>query len=218
MDERVREVQRGVGYREAMGRHEEAVGRREKDVEEREMAVERREREVRGREEKVVKLEQAIDERGRALDQRGYELEESFKQVGEEMETRSLQLRGLSASTSAVGSTSWPITLLQSVVSRVLGDKTSSFLFSPCPPSASNSSSSSNPNSSATTPSSSMLPQRRPRRDWEARRDLYLSTGGRGSYLVLVGIGVCAVVLKVLVRRLTGVRMWSWLARRSSRR
>ena len=47
----------------------------------------------------------------------------------------------------------------------------------------------------------------------EVRRDVYLSTGGRGSYLVLVGIGVCAVVFKVLVRRLTWVGMWSWLAR-----
>ena len=26
--------------------------------------------------------------------------------------------------------------------------------------------------------------------DWEAQRDLYLSTGGQGSYLILVGIGV----------------------------
>ena len=47
--------------------------------------------------------------------------------------------------------------------------------------------------------------QRKPRRDWEARRDLYLSTGGQGSYIVLMSIGVCAVVLKVRVRRLTGV-------------
>ena len=41
----------------------------------------------------------------------------------------------------------------------------------------------------------------------EVRRDLYLSIGGRGSYLVLVGIGVCAVVLRVLVMRSTGVGM-----------
>ena len=42
MDERVREVQRAVGYcDEAVGRHEEAVGRREKEVKK---AVERRER------------------------------------------------------------------------------------------------------------------------------------------------------------------------------
>ena len=215
MDERVREAQRAVGYREeAVGRREEAVGRREKEVEEREMVVERREREVRGREEKVVGLEQAVDERGRVLDQRGYELEERSKRVEEETETRSAQLCGLNASTSP---SSWPITLLRSVAFRVLGDKTSSFLFSPCPPSSSNPGpSSSNPNSSSPS-SSSAPPQRRPRRDWEARRDLYLSTSGRGSYLVLVGIGVCAVVLKVLVRRLTGVGMSSWLARRSRR-
>jgi len=219
MDERVKEVQRAVGYREeAVGRREEAVGRREKEMEEREEAVGRREREVREREEKVVELEQAIDERRRALDQRGSELEERSKRVGElegEMETRSGQL---GASTSAPGSNSWPISLLRSVVFRVLGDRTPSFLFCSCPPSSNPSSSSSNSNSSTSTPSpSSIPPQRRPRRDWEARRDLYLSTGGRGSYLVLVGIGVCAVVLKVLVRRLTGVGMWSWLVRRSSR-
>jgi len=228
MDERVREVQRAVGYREeAVGRHEEVVGRREKEVEEREKAVGRREREVREREEKVVELEQAIDERGRTLDQRGSELEERSKRVEEfegEMETRSAQLGGFNASTSAKetrsGSKSWPITLLRTVVFRVLGDRTSSFLFCSCPPSSSNpSSSSSNSNSSTTTNTtpSSAPPQRRPRRDWEAQRDLYLSTGGRGSYLVLVGIGVCAVVLKVLVRRLTGVGMWSWLVRRSRR-
>ncbi|KIJ97341.1 hypothetical protein K443DRAFT_681613 [Laccaria amethystina LaAM-08-1] len=205
MDERVREVQRAVGYRE------EAVGRREKEVEEREKAVERRE-------EKVAGLEQALDEQERALDQRGSELEERSKRVEEEKEMRSVQLGGLNASTSALGSNSWPITLLRSVVFRVLGDKTSSFLFCSGPPSSSDPSPSSNPTSSTTTPSSaSTPPQRRPRRDWEARRDLYLSTGGRGSYLVLVGIGVCAVVLKVLVRRLTGVGMWSWLGRRSRR-
>ena len=60
-------------------------------------------------------------------------------------------------------------------------------------------------------------PQRRPRREREAQRDLYLSTGGQRGYLVLVGIGVCVVVLKVLVRGLTGVGMWSWLARRTRR-
>ena len=217
MDERVREGQKAVGYREeAVGRREEAVGRREKEVEEREKEVERREREVQGREEKVVELEQAVDERGRVLDQRGFELEERSKQVEEDMATRSPQFGGLNALSLTLGSNSWPITLLQSVVFRVLGDKTSSFLFSSCPPSSSNPTSSSNPNSSTPTPSS-IPPQRRPRRDWEARRDLYLSTGGRGSYLVLVGIGVCAVVLKVLVRRLTGVGMWSWLARRNRR-
>ena len=65
----------------------------------------------------------------------------------------------------------------------------------------------SNPNSYLPPPSPQALPQRRPQRDWEARRNLCLSTGGRGSYLALVGINVCAVVLKVLVRRLTGVGM-----------
>ena len=51
-DERAREMQRGVGYREeAVGRHEAAVGRREKAVEEREKVVERREREGQGRRE-----------------------------------------------------------------------------------------------------------------------------------------------------------------------
>ena len=159
MDERFREVQRAVGY------HEEAVDRREREVEEREGAVERREREVRGREEKVVELEQAVDERGRELDQRRCELEERSKrgeELEEEMEMRSSQFGGPSASTL---SNSWPITLLHSVVFRVLGDKTSSFLFCPCPPSSSNPSSSSNP---ITTPSSSIPPQRRLRRDWEA--------------------------------------------------
>ena len=218
MDESVREAQRAVGYREeAVGRREEAVGRREQEVEEREMAVERREREVRAREEKVVELEEAIDERGRVLDQRGYELEERSKRVEEEMATRPPQLGGLNAPTLTLGSNPWPITLLRSVIFRVLGDKTSSLLFWSYPPSSSNPSSSS-PNTNSSTAPSSISPQRRPRRDWEARRDLYLSTGGRGGYLVLVGIGVCAVVLKVLVRRLSGVGMWSWLARRSSRR
>ena len=41
----------------------------------------------------------------------------------------------------------------------------------------------------------------------EVRRDVYLLTGGRESYLVLVGIGVCAVALRVLVMRSTGVEM-----------
>ncbi|EDR07290.1 uncharacterized protein LACBIDRAFT_388494 [Laccaria bicolor S238N-H82] len=205
MEERVGEMQRAVGYREdAVGRREEAVERREREVQEREGAVERREeavgkreREVEEREGKVGVLEQAVNERERVLDQREFELEERSKRVEELQETRD----ALNASTL---SNSWPITLFRSVVFRVLGDKTPSYLFS--------SSSSFNSNAPTTT-----TPQRRPRRDWEARRDLYLSTGGHGSYLVLVGIGVCAVVLKVLVRRLTGVGMWSWLKRRGRR-
>ena len=64
--------------------------------------------------------------------------------------------------------------------------------------------------------SSSIHPQRRPRRDWEAQHDLYLSTGGRGCYIVLVGIGACAVMLKMPVRRLTGLGMLRWLASRGS--
>ena len=46
----------------------------------------------------------------------------------------------------------------------------------------------------------------------EVRRDVYLSTVGRGNYIALVDIGVCAVALKVLVR-FTGVGMSGWLAR-----
>ncbi|EDQ98062.1 uncharacterized protein LACBIDRAFT_296079 [Laccaria bicolor S238N-H82] len=217
MEERVGEVQRGVGYREeaverheeAVERMEEAVGKREEAVERREKEVEGRERELQGREEKVAELEQAIDERGRALDQRGSELEQRSKRVQEFEETRSPQVGAPNALTL---SNSWPITLLRSVVFRVLGDKTP-FLFASSIPSSSPSSS--NPNSSSST--TTTTPQRRPRRDWEARRDLYLSTGGRASYLVLVGIGVCAVVLKVLVRRLTGFGIWSWLRRRGRR-
>ena len=59
------------------------------------------------------------------MDKRARELEE-------ETEKRSAQLSGLNVSTSALGSNSWPNTLLRSVVFRVLGDKTSSFLFCSC--------------------------------------------------------------------------------------
>ena len=75
------------------------------------------------REETTVELGQAIDEREQALDQRGSALEERSKQGVEEMETHYGQLGGLNVSTSALGSNSWPITLLWSVVFRVLGDK-----------------------------------------------------------------------------------------------
>ena len=162
VDESVREVQRAVGY------HEEAIGWREKEVEEREIAVEKREREVQGREEKVMELEQVVDERGQVLDKRGSKLEERSKWVEEEMETRCPQFGGLNAPTLALGSNSWPITLLQSVAFCVLGDKMTLFLFFSCPSSSSNASpASSNPNSSTATPSSIPL-QRRPRCDWEA--------------------------------------------------
>ena len=152
-------------------------------MEEREKAVERREREVREREGKAAELEPAIDERGRAIDQKEFELEECSKQVEEEMETCSARLGGLNASTSALGSASWPINLLRSVVFRVLGDKTSSFLFCSHPSSSNASPFPSNLDSSITTPTtptSSIPPQRRPRRDWKAQRNLYFSTGGRG--------------------------------------
>ena len=76
----------------------------------------------------------------------------------------------------------------------VLGDKTSSFLFCSCPPSSSNPSSASNQNSSTTPILLSIPPQRRLRRDWDARRDLYLSTGGRrgaSSLLILACALLC---------------------------
>ena len=104
---------------------------------------------MREREEKVVELA-----RERALDQRGSQLEKRSKPVEEleeEMETHSGQLGGFNASISALGSNSWPITLLWSVVFRMLGDKTSSFLFCSRLPS-SNPSSFSNPNSSLPPP------------------------------------------------------------------
>ena len=175
-----------------------------------EKAVEWREREIRKRE-KVGELEQATtgtrSERIRTLGtlQRVEVLEEEWKHVP-------LNLVG-NVSTSSPGTNSWPITLLRSVVFRVLGNKTSSFLFCSYPPS-SYPSSSSNPNSFTNTPSpSSSLPQRGPRCHWEARRDLYLSTDGQGSYLVLVGIGVCCYVEGACDE----VGMWSWLVRRSRR-
>ena len=55
-------------------------------------------------------------------------MDERVRELEEETEKRSAQFGGLDASTSALGSNSWPITL-QSVVFCVLGDKTSSFLF-----------------------------------------------------------------------------------------
>ncbi|EDR07312.1 uncharacterized protein LACBIDRAFT_328195 [Laccaria bicolor S238N-H82] len=152
VEERVGEVQRAVGYPEdAVGRREEAVERREKAVWRREEAFVLREREVKEREDKVVELEQAIDERGRAFDQRGSELEERSRQVEKEI----ARLGGVNASTSAVGSSSWPTTLLRSVVFRVLGDKTSSCLFS-----------SSNPSSFSSIPT---IPQKDP--DATGKRD-----------------------------------------------
>ena len=70
-----------------------------------------------------MELGQAIDEQEHALDQRGSELRERSKWVekleGEEMETRSAKLGGLNACASALGSNSWSITPLPSVVFRV---------------------------------------------------------------------------------------------------
>ena len=127
---------------------EEALGQRDE-------AVERIEKDAREREEKVVELRQATDEREHALDQGGSELggrSKWLEELEEETATCSARVGGLNASPSALGSNSWSITLLLSVVFRVLGDKTSSFLFCSCP-SSSNPSSSSNPNSCTITPS-----------------------------------------------------------------
>ena len=68
------------------------------------------------------------------------------------MEVRTARLGGLNLSTSALGWNLWSITHIRFVVFRVLGGKTSLFLFFSCPPYSSNPSSSSNPNSSTTTP------------------------------------------------------------------
>ena len=142
-------------------------------------------------EKKVVELEQAIDEREHALYQGGSDLQERSKwveELEEEMERCFTQLGGLNASTSALGSNSWSMTLLPSVTPCVLGDTTPLFLLCSGPPS------SPNPNSSTTNPTPySIPPQGRPRRDWDARRDLYLSAGERGCHLLLVCTGVCAV-------------------------
>ncbi|EDR07317.1 uncharacterized protein LACBIDRAFT_328207 [Laccaria bicolor S238N-H82] len=121
MDERVREVQKVAGYHEeAVGQQEKAVGRREKEAEKRERAVERRERGIES------------------------EVEERSKRVQELEETRDARHGALDTSTL---SHSWPITLLRSVVFRVLGDKTSLFLF----PSPNPSSSIQNSNAPTTT-------------------------------------------------------------------
>ena len=112
--------------------------------------------------------------------------------------------------TSALGSNSWPVTLL---VFRVLGDKMSSFFFCSCPPTFSNPSSSSNPNSSTTTPLHPLLldppSKKTPTRVGSRTQSIPLNRW-TGELPRLVGIGVCAVALKVLVRRLTGVGGVGW--------
>ena len=50
-------------------------------------------------------------------------MDERAREPEVEMEKRSAQLGGFNASTSTLGSNSWPITLLESVVFRVFGDK-----------------------------------------------------------------------------------------------
>ena len=183
---------------------------REKEVEERKKTVERRERRVREREGKAEELEQENDKRERAPDQRGSEIEEHSRQIEEleeEMEVRSAQHGCLNVSTLVVGSNSWPIAL-GFVVFRVLGYKTSSLLFFSCPPSSSKPSSSSNTDSSTATPSPSSLSPLKEDPDMIGKTDtIYTSQMVDGEYPVLVGINVCAVVLKVLVRRLIGVGM-----------
>ena len=174
-------------------------------MEDRQKAVERREREVRGREENAAKLEQAIDERERALDQRGSEIEEHSRQIEEleeEMEVRSAQHGCLNVSTLVVGSNSWPIAL-GSVVFRVLGYKTSSFLFFPCPPSFSKVLPPTQILPLPPPPPSSLSPLKEDP-DMIGKTDtIYTSQQVDGGVL-------CTVMLKVLVRRLTGVGMWSW--------
>ena len=50
-------------------------------------------------------------------------MDERAREPEVEMEKRSAQLGGFNASTSTLGSNSWPITLLESVVFCVFGDK-----------------------------------------------------------------------------------------------
>ena len=69
-DERVREVQRAVLYRqEAVRPHEEAVGWREKEMEERQKAVERKKREVREKEKKATKLGSELEDRSKRVEE-----------------------------------------------------------------------------------------------------------------------------------------------------
>ena len=96
----------------------------------------------------------------------------------------------------------------------VLGEGTSLFFFCSCPPSSSNRSSFSNPNT--TPPSHSQSPpQRRPEANGRPNA-IYTSQRvdiGVISYLW----ALACVLLKVHVRRLNVIGIWSWLTRRSRR-
>ena len=84
---------------------------------------------------KLTIRRESLDQRELGLPTRQERIEgmdERARELEEETEKRSAQFGGLNASTSALGSNSWPITLLESVVFRVLGDKTSSLLFCSC--------------------------------------------------------------------------------------
>ena len=113
-----------------------ALTARQEALDQHELGLVARQERIDGMGERVREVQKVAGCREEAVGRRPEERSKRVEESEEEMETRSAQLGGLNASTSALGSSSWTITLqVRSVFFRVLGDKTSLFLIYSYPPS-----------------------------------------------------------------------------------
>lgn len=201
--------------------YECAISADKSEIQQRIIHIQQRELEVDRREFDVQKREQEVSEREIKVGRREEEVKEWYEGKLAEVE-RVLRVPHVSASTPTPAAKSkWPAfpiefarRLCATFLLPVLGEeRTPGFLL---PVNGSNGMVSS-PNTTASSsfpPASSPIP--RPptslhTSSWSLKRDLFLNrvlgstAGGAGSYLILMSIGICAVVLRRFVRRVLGV-------------
>lgn len=191
---------------------EEEIQKRMIDVQKRELDVEKRESEVR-------KWEQEVSEREVKVEKREEEVKEWHEGKLAEIQ-RALEVPPNSASTPAstsspkmTATSKWPASpmefarrLCATFILPVLGEeRMSGFLLesSRVDENTSSTSSTSAPPASSTTtpPTTSLIPS------WSINRDLFLNqvlgaAKGGASYLLLMSIGICVVVLRGVIRRI----------------
>ena len=199
--------------------HESEIQRQMGDIQQREMEVEKRESEV-------EKREREVSERETRVEGREVEVKEWYQRKLSEIDERMLTdvsppiTASASSSTPAASSTctcaaksKWPPSpmefarrLCATFLLPVLGEEKMPRILLPGDVSSSSTTSSTSTTSTSTTSSSPTVPVP----FWSLKRDFFLNrllgaTAGGGSFLVLVGIGICVIFLRGVVRRVLRV-------------
>ena len=208
----------------ALTTHESEFQRRMGDIQQREMEVEKRESEV-------EKREQEVSERETRAEGREVEVKEWYQRKLGEIDEKVLAdvpppliTASASSSTPAASSTctcaaksKWPPSpmefarrLCATFLLPVLGEERMPRILLPGYGTNSSTSSSTTFSTSTISTSTSTTSPTVPVPFWSLKRDFFLNrllgaTAGGGSFLVLVGIGICVIFLRGVVRRVLRV-------------